>query len=81
MVSDSTWSNRKDVQMMFNCGNCIKSDVCGKKEASNAMLKDLELNKLVQALKGSGFKFDLECVNYAQAKATRVLGGQAYEMQ
>ncbi len=60
---------------MINCENCIKNDVCGKKETSNTMLKDLELNKLVQALKGSGFKFDLECVNYAHGQTTKILGG------
>lgn len=60
---------------MFNCESCVKSDVCGKKSTSNTMLKDLELNKLVQALQGSGFKFDLECVNYAQKATPRVLGG------
>ena len=60
---------------MFNCESCVKSDVCGKKDTSNTMLKDLELNKLVQALKGSGFKFDLECVNYTAKTTPKVLGG------
>lgn len=59
---------------MFKCGSCIKNDVCGKKAESNIMLKDLELNKLVQALKGIGFKFDLECVNYVPAN--KILGGK-----
>ena len=60
---------------MFNCESCVKSDVCGKKDTSNTMLKDLELNKLVQALKGSGFKFDLECINYTSKATPKVLGG------
>lgn len=60
---------------MFDCGNCVKSDVCRKKDTLGTKLKDLELNKLVQALKGSGFKFDLECINYASKATPKVLGG------
>lgn len=59
---------------MINCENCLKRDVCGKKENSSVMVKDLELNPLVQALRGSGFKFDLECINYANMQS-KVLGG------
>ena len=57
---------------MINCKNCLKNDVCGKKETSTTMAKDLDLNPLVQALRSSGFKFDLECVNYA--KGSKVIG-------
>lgn len=60
---------------MINCENCLKNDVCGKRENSNVMAKDLELNPLVQALRSSGFKFDLECVNYTQVQAAKILGG------
>ena len=59
---------------MFNCETCIKNDVCGKKENSNLLAKDLELNSAVQILKNSGFKFELECANYTQAQTTKILG-------
>ena len=59
---------------MFKCESCMKNDVCGKKVESNMMVKDLELNKAVQALMGNGFKFELECVNYVQAN--KVIGGK-----
>jgi hypothetical protein len=43
-----------------------------KKESLNKKLKDLELNKLVQAFRGNGFNFSVECASYL--KSTKILG-------
>ena len=69
---------KNGVKDMFNCESCLKNDVCGKKENSNFLVKNLDLNPAIQLLKNSGFKFELECTNYAQVQSTKILG-EKYE--
>lgn len=60
---------------MFNCENCVKNDVCGKKEEVNELLKKMCLNSIYQTLATKNIKMRMDCENYLKQNECKILRG------
>lgn len=56
---------------MLNCENCLKNDVCGKKEEINELIKKLRLNGIYQTLATKNLLINIECKNHSGNKILR----------
>ena len=55
---------------MLNCKDCIKNDVCVKKNVTNELWERMQLNPDFQRLVNSGSFIDIDCNNFRGKTAT-----------
>lgn len=61
---------------MIDCKQCVKSDVCGKKQEVKELWESLMVNSDFQNLLNNCMKIDIGCVNFLDKEQPKILRGE-----